>query len=170
MVAHTTVSIWGLPVTATKDDVRRFFEAQDPKCEPIIRPFVLDPRTDTKATTVTFKCSSESAVHATLARLKENNILEISRPHSKETIGIGQSFRHLTTLACRSEHPAFEYVDAFFMKSTALMPSVLYSFMDSMAMPSTPSHRGLASIGRLGCGLAIFSRISSIARLIAGDT
>jgi hypothetical protein len=113
MVAYTTVSIWGLPVTATEGDVRRFFEDRVPKCEPIIGPLVLDPKTDTKATTVTFKRSSENAVHAALAHLKKHNVLEISRPHSKETIGIGQSFHYLTTLTCRSEHPAFEYVDTF---------------------------------------------------------
>jgi uncharacterized membrane protein len=170
MVAYTTVSIFGLPVTATKDDVRRFFEEQVSKCEPIISPFVLDPTMGTMTATVTFKCSSENAVHATLDRLKKNNVLKISQPYSKETIGISQSFRHLTTLACRSEHPAFEYVNVFSIEFTMLISSVSYSFMGSMVMPLIPSQRGLVSIRRLGCGHAIFSRIFSIAQHIAVDT
>jgi hypothetical protein len=48
MVAYATVSIWDLPFNATMDDVRRFFEEQDPESDPVISPLVLGPMTNTQ--------------------------------------------------------------------------------------------------------------------------
>ena len=105
---NTTVAIWGLPTTATKEDVQRFIQEEVPECQPIISPLVLDKNTDTKGTTVTLKCCDEDDIDAILAHLKKKKNLGVSPPYSTDAASCDEALGNLTILASKSEDPAFE--------------------------------------------------------------
>jgi hypothetical protein len=108
-VFYITVSIKGLSVAATKDDIRRHFERLGlPNSEPAIGQLIIDPVDATKVTTVTFKQPSKKACLAAYQKLKEEPNFEVAHPQHTCQIGVSKSFFGLTTVACRGDQPSFE--------------------------------------------------------------
>ena len=108
--AYITVYVFDLPITTKKKDCEEHFEALLPGCQPAVSELVVEPKTKTKVTTVTFEQKNAKSCDTAIRILKANATFTVKNPHRVSKIGISSSFKGIRTLACRSQEPSFEYV------------------------------------------------------------
>jgi hypothetical protein len=102
---HSAISLWDIPLTATKADIQTFFKRHLPGCDPFVRPLVHDPKSRTQSTIVTFKRGEGGAA---LALLKRETVL-LDSVGTISHLGFSTSFHDLTLLESTAEEASFEY-------------------------------------------------------------
>ena len=106
-----TVSVRRIAITASKEDIQRFFKEAIPDGDPIVNSPVKDANHAFKSATVTFKGRTKAECRATIKKLKDSHRTLDDGTGGKSTLDFDEDFLGLTKLASgykNDENPYFE--------------------------------------------------------------
>ena len=114
MEEYMTISVRRIAITASEDDIQRFFKEKIPDGDPIVKSLVNDANHVFKSATVTFKGRTKAECKATIEKLKDPSHRTLRDGTGiSSTLDFDGDFLGLTELANRcatDEKPYFEYV------------------------------------------------------------